>query len=256
MNTNNWFTVEQLDPDTFAISEYHHWEQPHCYLLCGAEKALLIDTGLGVGNIRKIIEALTPLPVMVVTTHAHWDHIGGHRQFERIAVHEAEETWLAGSFPLSLQMVKENLTYMPCTFPDDFSLDSYEIYHNGATDTFCDGDCFDLGNRQLTVLHTPGHSPGHCCFYEADRKYLYSGDLIYSGCLDAFYPTTDPELFYQSIQKIQKFQIKRIFPGHHQLNISSAIIEDIVQAFHKLSHERNLVQGSGIFDFGEFQIHI
>ena len=49
-----------------------------------------------------------------------------------------------------------------------------------------DEDCIDLGNRKLVVIHTPGHSPGHCCFYEADRKYLYSGDLIYSGCLMLF----------------------------------------------------------------------
>lgn len=45
---NDWFTVEKINYDTYVISEYRHWEETHCYLLIGAEKALLIDTGLGV----------------------------------------------------------------------------------------------------------------------------------------------------------------------------------------------------------------
>ena len=48
----DWFTVEKIDEDTYAISEYQHWEETHCYLLCGTKRALLIDTGLGVANWR------------------------------------------------------------------------------------------------------------------------------------------------------------------------------------------------------------
>ncbi len=152
---DHWFTVEQIDSQTFAISEYKHWEETHCYLLCGRERAILIDTGLGVSNIKNIVDSLTTLPVMVVTTHAHWDHIGGHQYFEQIAVHAFEKDWL------------------------------------------------NLGGRKIRVIHTPGHSPGHCCFYEPERRYLFSGDLIYKGCLYAFYPTTNPQLFYRSVKRLQ-----------------------------------------------------
>ena len=55
-------------------SEYGHWEEPHSYLLLGEERAVIIDTGLGVADIRKKVEQLTDLPVSVVTTHVHWDH--------------------------------------------------------------------------------------------------------------------------------------------------------------------------------------
>ena len=75
----DWFTVETIDKYTFVISEYKHWEETHCYLLCGTEKAVLIDTGLGVANIKDIVDSLTTLPVVVVTTHVHCDHIGGHK---------------------------------------------------------------------------------------------------------------------------------------------------------------------------------
>ena len=96
---NDWFTVEQVDPQTFVLSEYGHWEETHCYLLCGSESALLIDTGLGVSNIRAVVSRLTTLPVLAVTTHAHWDHIGGHRYFAQIAVHHLEKDWLSVRFP-------------------------------------------------------------------------------------------------------------------------------------------------------------
>ena len=111
----DWFTVEKIDNSTFAISEYKHWEETHCYLLCGNEKAILIDTGLGVANIKKIVDSLTKLPIMVVTTHIHWDHIGGHKFFDNIAVHEAEKDWLAVKFPIPLPAVSDTHLTLPTT---------------------------------------------------------------------------------------------------------------------------------------------
>lgn len=253
---NPWFTVEAIDADTFAISEYQHWEETHCYLICGTERAILLDTGLGVSNIREIVRQLTDLPVMAVTTHVHWDHIGGHRYFDTIAVHEAERDWLAGQFPLPLQAVKRSLTCRPCSFPEGFSLDRYQVFQGSPQRILQDGDRLELGNRSLTVYHTPGHSPGHCCYYEPARNLLYSGDLIYQGCLDAFYPTTDPRLFWQSVRKIQALDIGRILPGHHALSISVDMIGRIEKAFRDLAEAGKLKQGNGLFHYADFQIHI
>lgn len=253
---DNWFSVSKIDDNTFAINEDKHWEETHCYLLCGVKNALLIDTGLGVANIKKVVDSLTLLPVLVATTHIHWDHIGGHKYFENIAVHEAEKDWLSIKFPIPLQAVKHNLVCKPCDFPLDFSIDSYQLPKISPQQILHDGDCLDLGERKITVIHTPGHSPGHCCFYEPERKYLYSGDLIYSGCLDAFYPTTDPQLFWQSVKKIQHLDVERVLPAHHQLSIPVNIINSIEKAFSQLAGEGRLEQGNGIFDFADFQIHI
>ena len=253
---DNWFTIEQIDRDTFSISEYKHWEETHCYLLCGEKCAILIDTGLGVSNIRKIVDSLTELPVMAVTTHVHWDHIGGHKYFDNIAVHEEEKDWLSVRFPIPLQVVKNNLTRLPCDFPKDFDINAYQIFQGMPQRILHDGDFLNLGEREIQVIHTPGHSPGHCCFYEPKRNYLYSGDLIYKGSLDAFYPTTDPQLFYQSIRRIQKYKIKKVLPGHHQLDIPVSLIADIEAGFAKLSRAGKLKQGNGLFEFRDFQIHI
>lgn len=253
---SDWFTIEQIDTDTYAISEYRHWEETHCYLVCGTDRAVLIDTGLGVANIREAVGSLTPLPVMAAATHVHWDHIGGHWFFDNIAVHELEQKWLSVRFPIPLSVVKSNLMREPCDFPPGFSVDDYKVFQGTPQRILRDGDRLDLGGRHLVVLHTPGHSPGHCCFYESGRKYLYSGDLIYQGCLDAFYPSTDPQEFWQSVKRIRKLDIERILPGHHQLNIPVELIDRIEQGFCALAASGKLEQGSGIFDFGDFQIHI
>lgn len=153
---DNWFTVEAIDAETYAISEYRHWEQPHCYLLCGTKRAILIDTGLGVSNLKDVVDCLTRLPVTVVTTHAHWDHIGGHRHFARFAVHEAEQDWLSVQFPIPLQVVQHNLLRKPCAFPADFVPENYRIFHGTPTELLHGGDCLELGNHTLQVIHTPG----------------------------------------------------------------------------------------------------
>lgn len=253
---NDWFTVEALDADTYAISEYQHWEQTHCYLLCGTQRAVLIDSGLGVGDIKAVVDSLTSLPVTVLTTHAHWDHIGGHRLFDAFAVHPAERAWLAGAFPLPLQVVKQNLLREPCAFPAGFDPDTYQLFQGEPQFLLHDGAVIELGGRTLQVLHTPGHSPGHCCFYEAARQTLYAGDLLYLGCLDMFYPTTDPQQFYRSVQKVRALPAEHIRPGHHSLAVPAGFASRVEAAFAALERAGTLRQGGGIVSFGDFQLHL
>ncbi len=252
----SWFTVERIDRDTFVISEYLHREETHCYLLCGEERAVLIDTGLGVANIREVVHTLTKLPVFVLTTHVHWDHIGGHRYFPEFAVHEAEKEWISEKFPLPLQAVKRDLLREPCPFPEGFDPEGYRIFQGTPARILRDGDRIDLGGRVLTVFHTPGHSPGHCCFYEPEREYLFAGDLIYQGTLYAFYPTTDPVLFMKSVHRMAGLPVQRVLPGHHGLDIRPELIQKIDEGFRGLYEQGKLKQGNGAFSFPEFRIRI
>lgn len=122
----DWFTVERLDGDSFAISEYGHREETHSYLLLGAARALLIDAGLGIGRIGAVVSELTALPVTAAVTHVHWDHIGGLGDFERIAVHENELQWLK-AFPLPRERVRELVSQglRRSALPEGFDLCAY-----------------------------------------------------------------------------------------------------------------------------------
>ena len=251
-----WFTVEPISDDTWAISEYRHREHTHCYLLTGQSRALLIDTGLGVCDLGEVIRTLTDLPIQVVTTHAHWDHIGSHGSFCSIAVHIAEREWLAGQFPLPIETVRRSLYDPECVFPVGFNWQEYSLYTQGASSFLADGGQFDLGGRIVEILHTPGHSPGHCCFWEAERGWLWSGDLIYAGKLDAFYPSTDPTQFAASVRKMSQLPVKKLLPGHHHLNLSPNLIDHVRDAFDALEHQGLLHHGSGVHLYDGFSIHL
>jgi len=256
---NDWFTIEQIDNSTFAISEYKHWEQVHSCLLIGENAALLIDTGLGIENIKNEVDKLTNLPIKVATTHVHWDHIGGHKLFSEIFVHEKEEGWLKNGIPIAIDSIKQDILKKASSseLPKNFNIDKYTIFTGSPTKTLKDLDIIDIGSRKIQVIHTPGHSPGHICFYEKERGYLYTGDLIYLGTLQAFYPSTSPIEFKQSIEKIDKLKnIAKILPGHNSSNISTVIVGKIKQAFEFLEKNHLLTQGSGIFEFSDFKIHL
>ena len=251
-----WFDVKQIDDDTFVISEYGHTEETHCYLLKGSDRAVLIDTGIGISDIRKITDRVCTTPVTVLTTHAHWDHIGSHASFEDVYVHEKDLAWLTDSFPLPLEAVRKMIVSGLTVIPEGFEIKDYHIPVIPYARPMHDGDVFDLGNRKVRVIHTPGHSPGHCCFYEADRGYLYTGDLVYRGRLDANYPSTDPVQFYRSVRKVSELNVNKVFPGHHDLDISPSLIFQIRDAFTSLEDRGLLYQGSGSYEYGDFQINI
>lgn len=250
---NDWFTIEKIDAHTYIISEYRHWEETHCYLLNGSERSLLIDTGLGICNISDTIEKLTDKPVTAVATHIHWDHIGGHKYYSDFYAHEAELDWLNGGFPQSLEAIKGYVVER-CDLPNGYDVNTYEFFQGMPTEVLHGGECIDIGGRCIEIMHTPGHSPGHMCFWETKRGYLYTGDLIYKGTLAAWFPSTDPEAYLQSVEKVAELPVKRVFPAHHSLDIQPEILIRVRDAFRHLKAEGQLHHGSGMFDYGDWAV--
>ena len=249
----NWFSTKQIDENTFVISEPNHWEETNCYLLVGKENALLIDTGLGISDISKEVLKITDKPVIAVPTHIHWDHIGGLWNFPEFYVHEAEKDWIEGNFPLSNEFVRKMLV-KDNNLTEHINIDDYAVFQGNPKRILTDGDIIDLGNRKIKVLHTPGHSPGHMCFFEEKTGYLFSGDLIYKGTLFANYESTDPEKYIESVQKISKLPVKRVFPAHHSIDIPPEMILDVHRGLLDIKKQGKLCHGSGLFEFNQWSI--
>ena len=251
----DWFTIDKIDADTYIISEYRHWEETHCYLLNGAERSLLIDTGLGICNISEIVKKQTDRPVTAVATHVHWDHIGGHKYYPDFYAHEAELAWLHGGFPQPLEVVRSYVAER-CELPDGYDLNDYVFFQGTPTKVLRGGEYIDLGKRRVEVLHTPGHSPGHLCFWEEERGYLFTGDLAYKGMLTAYFPSTDPQAYLQSLEKVARLPARRVFPAHHSLAMPPELLLRMRDAFRRLNANGQLRHGSGTFDYGDWSVRL
>ncbi|MDA8205240.1 MAG: MBL fold metallo-hydrolase [Thermaerobacter sp.] len=156
-----WFAVKPIDASTVAISEYRHWEHAHSYLLMGTERAVLIDIGLDIDHIRRITDPLTRRPMLVLTTHVHWDHIGSHGEFDTIYVHEGDANRLAhGIQGLPIERIRQDVGRdITPPIPATFDPATYRPFQGAPTVILHGGEGIDLGNRRLRILHTPGHSP-------------------------------------------------------------------------------------------------
>ncbi|ANY76650.1 MBL fold metallo-hydrolase [Paenibacillus ihbetae] len=253
-----WFTVSELDEATYAISEFGHWEKVHSYLLLGSERAALIDTGLGIDNMRRMTDQLTDLPIMVLTTHVHADHIGSHGQYDEIYVHEAEEDWLvSGIKKLSIEQIRKDISRdITRPVPPSFNPATYTPYQGRPAGLLRDGDVIELGNRRLVIYHTPGHSPGHIAVLDTSRGYLFTGDLLYDETpVYAFYPTTSPEDLVRSLERIAAIEgVTQIYGGHNRIGLPPELLRVVREAAREL-REKDLIRfGTGIHRFDGFSV--
>ncbi|BCD28650.1 MBL fold metallo-hydrolase [Bacillus cereus] len=252
-----WFTVKQIARNTYAISEYGHWEKVHSFLLVGDTAAILIDTGLGIDNLKRITDQLTNLPITVVTTHVHWDHIGSHAQYEEIYVHALEADWLINGIKgLSITQIRHDIARdITLPTPKTFQPEAFIPFQGTPTKLLQDGDIIDIGNRKIQIIHTPGHSPGHICIYDYETAFLFTGDLLYEGTIFAFYPSTNPVDLVQSLKKIINFSpIKQIYGSHHTLGLPPTILKELKYAIQYLSDNNLVHHGTGTHSFQNFSI--
>jgi glyoxylase-like metal-dependent hydrolase (beta-lactamase superfamily II) len=253
-----WFTVQEIDNHTFAISEYGHWEKVHSFLLMGEKAAVLIDTGLGIDNMKRITDQLTDLPIIVVTTHVHYDHIGSHGEYDTIFVHESDSEWLINGIKgLPIEKIRKDIVRdITIPLPQGFNSDTYKPFQGKPTGLLSDGDMIDLGNRKLTIYHTPGHSPGHICILDNKRGYLFTGDLLYLETpIYAFYPSTDPVALVESLERISRIpNITMVYGSHNQLGINPIILKEVNEAVIELREKDVIKHGTGIHTFNSFSV--
>ena len=140
------------------------------YLVVGTERAALIDSGMGIGNLRDEIRKITALPVIVLNTHYHWDHTGANAQFDDIALNEIEIELYALEPEMSSYRAAMQKPNVRAALPPDFDPATYRIARQPITRKLRDGDVIDLGARSLRAIHTPGHSPGHSLTFTTDAE--------------------------------------------------------------------------------------
>lgn len=197
-----WFDVSTVAEAVWAIQEPHQTEEVSSFLIEGTDRAVLIDTGTGVGDIAAVAADLTNRPVLVINSHAHWDHIGGNWRFAEIAIHRLEADRLPHGVPNSRLYEAFGPESLIGPLPRDFDRAAFVIPPSHATRLLSGGERIDLGGRILDVIHAPGHSPGGIVLLDAEYGLLFSTDVAYPAPLYAFGPDSDWELYKISMRRL------------------------------------------------------
>jgi len=213
----DWFEIEARPNRIYRIREpaMGPLDSSHGWLILGERAALLIDAGVGVSPLRPPIEAITSLPVTLLLTHSHFDHIGGAHEFRDRRAHRAEADILADPSPQSTQwggwLTAASFARAP--FPG-FDMARYALAPAPPTQLVGDGDWIDLGGRSLEILHLPGHSPGLLGVYEAASGTLFSSDALYDGPMFFDLPGSDRAAALRSLARLRALAPLRVYPGH------------------------------------------
>jgi glyoxylase-like metal-dependent hydrolase (beta-lactamase superfamily II) len=255
MVADPWFAVRALEPGIHLIAEPPHVSS---FLVQGERRAVLIDSGLGIGNIRRVVEELTDREVLVVNTHYHFDHAGGNHLFDKIAIHERGVEPLGQPTPdevsrrymdYALAILENFRVYRelderffhflsdettPRPLPPGLDPDRWAVVPSVPSQVLRDGDVLDLGGRSLRVLHTPGHTPDCVCLLDEAHGVLFGGDTINTGPIYSQLPDSDVPAFAASTRRVadEAGGVRMIYMPHFvRYAADAALLPEIAEGF-------------------------
>ncbi len=219
VGSDPWFEVYRVHPGVFAIYEPRQWEEVISYLVVGEQRALLFDTGLGIGRMRAVVSGLTKLPVTVLNSHTHFDHVGGNADFADVlnvdsAYARANASGATNAYGVRDALAPERLCG---PLPRGVTRDTYRIRPWKASRMIGDGERIELGGRTLEVLLTPGHTPDSACLLDRANRLLFTGDTFYLGPIYLYVPETDADAYGTSVSRLAQLvpQLDLVLPGHN-----------------------------------------
>ena len=210
-----WFEVYRIRPGTYAIYEPHQAEEVISYLIVGHQRALLFDTGMGISDIRKVVEGLTRLPVSVINSHTHNDHVGDNWRFSDVYGMDTAFTRKNAQGSTADAQAELAPDEICGALPTGFDAKTYSTRPFHITRWLRDGESIDLGGRAVQVMFTPGHTPDSISLWIAKEGLLFPGDMYYQGPIYLYRPETDLDAYEASIAKMNALGAKLLLPAHN-----------------------------------------
>jgi len=231
---SDWFEVYRVRPGVFAIYEPHQAEEVISYLIVGSRKALLFDTGMGIAGIRAVVQQLTRLPVAVLNSHTHYDHIGGNHEFADILALDTTFTRERAAHGYSDKVMKDEVSpeSLCGRLPKGFEASAYRARPFHITRTVRNGSLIELGGRRLEVLSVPGHTPDSIALLDRTNRLLFTGDTFYVGPIWLFEPETDLNAYARSTARLAALagSLDLVLPGHNTPAVSPAYLPKLRDA--------------------------
>jgi len=254
----NWFDIEEIDERTYVISENKHYEETNIYYIIAKDFNICVDCGMGLHKVGPVLDRIDKKERRLIVTHSHWDHIGNWEEFSKVYIHKGAKEILANGGLTPLEKVKKDLIrdITEVDIPKKFNLDNYKIYNGKSGVELNDGDIINLGDRELEIIYTPGHTNGSMSVFEKDTGYLFVGDFLYSGALYCTSDNNDPEDYYKSLQKIvqRDEKISKILSGHYEPDLGKDYISKMYDLFVQLKEDGKLSKGTGNYKYKDMEI--
>ena len=238
--------------EEIAKGVYKFYEQRNAsiYLIIGEEKACLIDTAYGLTDLNELVRHYTDLPVTVVNTHGHIDHVLGNHWFETVYLNSADKFMYYEIAVQFLAMVNEPWVQ---DFYGDFikNIDVDDVNFPDVQD-ISEGDVIDLGGKKLEVYEMPGHTKGSIVLIDRDDKICYSGDSIIENLWLFLEESEEPAVYLDSLKRIREVLvnagIEKIYNGHYSYEpIPVSKLDTMVEAMEKI--------GAGTLEGSEVENH-
>ena len=256
----DWYEVYKLNKNTYAIYEPNQWQEAISYLLIGSERAMLVDTLQGISNLKFVVDQLTELPIIVINTHSHYDHIGSNYQFDTI--YGLQNTYTANNARgRSNRELQGNVTPGSIwkNLPKNFSFEFYESKSYKIDKFVKNGDVIDLGNRIIEVIHVPGHSPDSIILIDKKSRLMLTGDSFYPAPIYVYSGSSSFQDFFISSQIMFSYRddVDYLLPGHNETMQSVKFLSELRSATMAIINpttDFKLIDGNRSYDFGRFKI--
>ena len=222
---SKFFKARKIFPDVTLISGL---AGEQCYLIEGREKALLIDALSGIGSLRAFVRELTDLPVELVLTHNHVDHIGAAFEYGKAYIHPEDIPGLyeMGDASARLGFVdSQPRAGRPPLLPEDVT-PSVPIRTFPANE----GTVFDLGGKALEVIHVPGHTWGSIVLLDRAQRVIYSGDAVNANTL-LFLGGASIEEYREALLRLNGYAeaCDLLWGGHGGVSVPFSIVPEAIR---------------------------
>ncbi|HKA00996.1 MAG TPA: MBL fold metallo-hydrolase [Candidatus Solibacter sp.] len=231
--SQDWFEVYVAAPGVFAIYEPHQSELAISYLITGERSAVLFDTGMGIGDIRKVTSELTNLPIAVLNSHTHFDHVGGNWQFSNVLAMDTEFTRRNAQGSREDAQAEIGPGQICGELPAGFDPKTYETRAWKIAGYRHDGERIEIGGRTLEIVTTPGHTPDAVCLLDRANGLLFTGDTYYRGTVWLYRPETDLAAYGASIRRLAALgpEVKTVLGAHNVAGDPGSVLAKLLSAF-------------------------
>jgi len=228
-----WFEVYKPAPGVYAIYEPHQAEETIGYLIVGEKRTLLFDTGMGISDVKKVTAELTKLPIIVLNSHTHDDHVGGNWEFDTVYGMDTEFTRKNARGSREDAQAEITADQICGALPKGFDAKGYSTKPWKIAAYMHDGEKFDLGGRTIEVIATPGHTPDAISLIDRANGLLFTGDTYYPAPIWLYRPETNMGAYAASIRKLAALapQVKLVLGAHNIPVADPSVLPRLVTAF-------------------------